>query len=157
VAATAAPDSEGGGWGRTVLFAAIAAGASYFGVTALFGTPAAAPTAAPAAPTVPAPLVVPVSSASPAAAAAKLAITTSESPLPPGGDVPAGHGLLEIQVPDGTAIRVDGEYLGMGPARRVPLKPGQHQLVLADGDAQTVTIKVGQRTLAAARGPAGTP
>jgi hypothetical protein len=49
----------------------------------------------------------------------------------------------------------------MGPARRVPLSAGEHQLVLGDGAPQTVSIKVGQRTLAVAGGgaggPAGTP
>lgn len=154
----AAPaESEGGGWGRTLLFAAAAAGASYFGVTALFGSPQPAPSAAPAAVPVPAALVVPTASAANAAAATKLQVTISEAVLPPGIDVPAGNGLLEIQVPDGTAIRVDGEYLGMGPARRVPLSAGEHQLVLGDGAPQTVSIKLGQRTLAVAGGPAGTP
>jgi hypothetical protein len=98
----------------------------------------------------PGPVVLPVTSAAPAAAAGKLSLTTSESALPPGSDVPAGNGLLEIQVPDGTAIRVDGEYLGMGPARRVPLAPGEHQVALGDGAPQAVTIKLGQRTLAVA-------
>jgi hypothetical protein len=70
--------------------------------------------------------------------------------------------LLEIQVPDGTAIRVDGEYLGMGPGRRVPLTPGAHTLTLGDTPPQTVTVKLGQRTLAVAAGsatpaPAGSP
>jgi DNA-binding response OmpR family regulator len=157
----AAAEGEGGGWGRTALFAAIAAAASYFGVTVLFGSPQPAPSAAPAAATVPAALIVPVPSVATVAAAAKLRVTISQAVLPPGSDVPPGNGLLEIQVPDGTAIRVDGEYLGMGPARRVPLSAGEHQLVLADGAPQTVSIKVGQRTLAvaggAAGGPAGTP
>jgi len=38
------------------------------------------------------------------------------------------------------AIRVDGEYLGMGPGRRVPLPPGAHELTL--GDNPPVTVKV---------------
>ena len=62
--------------------------------------------------------------------------------------VPAGNGLLEIQVPEGTAIRVDGEYLGMGPGRRVPLSPGPHEVTLGDGAPQSVLVKAGQRTLA---------
>jgi CheY-like chemotaxis protein len=150
-----ATEAEGGGWGRTVLFAALAAGASYFGVTALFGSPpppAAAPTASVAASV---PQTVPSTAA--VAAANKPSFTTTESPLPPGTDVPPGNGLLEIQVADGTAIRVDGEYLGMGPGRRVPLPPGEHQLMLGDAPAQTVTVKVGQRTLAVAPGSASAP
>jgi hypothetical protein len=128
-------------------------------MTALFGAPQPAPSAAPA---VAAPVVVPApSSAAVEPAAAKLQATFSESALPPGTDVPAGHGLLELQVPDGTPIRVDGEYLGMGPARRVALMPGEHQLLLGEGPPQSVTIKAGQRNLGvvggAAGGPAGSP
>jgi len=153
-------DGEGGGWVRTVLFSLMAAGATYYGVTMLFGAsaekpaPAAAPTVAPA-PVLP----VPVMSAAPAP---KPLFSTSDSPLPPGTDVPAGHGLLEIKVAEGTAIRVDGEYLGMGPTRRVPLGPGAHQLTLGDGAPQNVLVKAGQRTLAvaaaaSAAAPAGSP
>jgi DNA-binding response OmpR family regulator/HPt (histidine-containing phosphotransfer) domain-containing protein len=150
-----AAEAEGGGWARTVLFAALAAGASYFGVTALFGSPpppAAAPAASVAAP---APQTVPSTAAT--GNASESLVTTTESPLPPGTDVPPGNGLLEIRVPDGTAIRVDGEYLGMGPGRRVPLPPGEHRLTLGDAPAQVVTVKVGQRTLAVAPGSASAP
>ncbi|HEY6081668.1 MAG TPA: response regulator [Polyangiaceae bacterium] len=151
---------EGGGWGRTTLFAVLAAGASYWGVTALFGTPAptAAPGADPSAATAAATAVV---SSAVAPAAPKLRIELTDSPLPPGTDVPPSTGLLEIQVPDGTAIRVDGEYLGMGPGRRVPLAPGPHQLALGDAPPEPVTIKLGQRTLAVATSgsarPSGSP
>jgi CheY-like chemotaxis protein len=149
------PEADGGSWARTVLFAALAAGASYFGVTALFGSPR--PTAVAPAASVVAPVPPASPSAAPAASASKPLFTTAESPLPPGTDVPPGNGLLEIQVPDGTAIRVDGEYLGMGPGRRVPLPPGEHQLMLGDAPAQTVTVKLGQRTLAVAPGSASAP
>ena len=155
-----APSSEGGGWVRTGLFSLMAAGASYYGITLLFGAPAAKP-----APPADLPIAAStVHAAAPSAATPALAkqqLTTSESALPPGTDVPAGNGLLELQVPDGTAIRVDGEYLGMGPGRRVPLTPGAHQLALGDGAPQSVIVKAGQRTLAiVASGlpaPAGSP
>ena len=81
-------------------------------------------------------------------------IELSEAPLPPGTDTPPNTGLLEIQVPEGTSIRVDGEYLGMGPGRRVPLAPGEHQLTLGDAPPQPVSIKLGQRTLAVVAGGA---
>jgi len=139
----------------------MAAGASYYAITLLFpagpaphATPAEEPSAA-VAPVVP--RVVP----SAAAPAAQQLIKLTDSALPPGTDVPVGSGLLEVQVPDGTAIRVDGEYLGMGPARRIPLMPGAHQLSFGDGAPQNVSIKAGQRTLAvvgsAAAAPAGSP
>ncbi|HYQ18275.1 MAG TPA: response regulator [Polyangiaceae bacterium] len=156
----ATAESEGGGWGRTAVVALLAAAASYYGINKLVAALSSDP-APIAAPTVAAPVPVPVPVAS-VAAVSKLAINLSDSALPPGTDVPAGSGLLDVQVPDGTAIRVDGEYLGMGPARRVPLTPGPHALTLGDAAPQTVTIKQGQRTLAAvgsasAPAPAGSP
>jgi hypothetical protein len=154
-----ARESDGGGIGRTILFAAIAAGVSYWGVTALFGGKPPAP--ATGVPSAVAPVPQPVVSSALAPAASKLKLTISEAPLPPSGDVPAGHGLLEIRVPDGTAIRVNGEYLGMGPGRRVPLAPGAHQLLLGSDVTQEVSIKPGQRLLVVAADdapvPAGSP
>jgi DNA-binding response OmpR family regulator len=154
-------EADAGGWGRTALFALIAAGVSYWGVTAVFGS-APAPTPGEAAPSSVTPVPQPVVSSALAPRPPKLAITTTEAPLPPGTDVPPNNGLLELQVPDGTAIRVDGEYLGMGPARRVPLAPGPHQLTLGDSPAQSVEVKQGQRTLVVAAdgarpAPAGSP
>ena len=158
--AQARADSDAGGLGRTLLFAVIAAGVSYWGVTALFGGKPAPP--AQQAPSAATPMPLPVVSSALAPAQPKLKVTVSESALPPGTEVPQNSGLLEIQVPDGTAIRVDGEYLGMGPGRRVPLTPGSHQLTLGDGVAQEVSVKQGQRTLvvatdSAAPAPAGSP
>jgi hypothetical protein len=156
----AAPQSDGGGWLRTALFSLMAAGVSYYGITLLFGAPAPKPTLA--EPSAVTPVPTPVVETALAAPAPKLQLTATDSALPPGMDVPAGLGLLEIQVPDATAIRVDGEYLGMGPGRRVPLSPGTHQVTLGDSAPQSVTIKVGQRTLATAASasspaPAGSP
>ncbi len=157
-----APAEESSGLGKTLVLAALAAGVSYFGVNygaaKLFGG-GEAPREQPAATegAVPAPVPKPVPSAAPAAPVNKLQVTTTESPLPPGVAVPAGNGLLEIAVPEGTAIRVDGEYLGMGPARRVPLAPGEHTLTLGDTPPQTVTVKLGQRTLASVSAPTPAP
>lgn len=156
--------SSAGGLALTVILGLAAAGASYFVVSSLAGR-AAPPEPVPVASEVPPAQVTPVPVATASAAAAvpsKLQVTTTDSPLPPGTDVPAGNGLLEVQVPDDTAIRVDGEFLGKGPARRIPLSPGAHQLTLGDAEAQTVIVKLGQRTLAAAGstatpGPAGSP
>ncbi|MES1186185.1 MAG: hypothetical protein ABUL60_20395, partial [Myxococcales bacterium] len=158
-----APSNEGSGWVRTALFSLLAAGASYYAITMLStrlapSKPAPTADATTPAPVAPAPVVpTPVVQGAP-----KPQLTTSDSPLPPGTDVPVGNGLLEIQVPDGTAIRVDGEYLGMGPARRVPLAPGGHQLTLGDGTPESVLVKAGQRTLAvlakpSVAAPAGSP
>jgi hypothetical protein len=153
-------EADSGGWGRTVLFALIAAGVSYWGVTAVFGSGPATPSEA--VPSSVTPVPQPVVSSALAPRPPKLAITITEAPLPPDTDMPPNNGLLEIQVPDGTAIRVDGEYLGMGPARRVPLAPGAHQLALGDSPAQSVEVKQGQRTVVvvadgAQPAPAGSP
>jgi DNA-binding response OmpR family regulator len=156
---TAATGNDGGSWVRTVLFSLMAAGISYYGITLLFGAPTPKPTLAPPSAVTPVPIPVVASALVPPAP--KLQLNTTDAALPPGTDVPAGNGLLEIQVPDGTAIRVDGEYLGMGPGRRVPLSPGVHQVTLGDAAPQAVTVKVGQRTLAVAASsspaPAGSP
>jgi DNA-binding response OmpR family regulator len=159
-APAAASEGEGGSWLRTGVFALLAAGASYYGVTFVFGAPSPKPVVEAPSAVAPAPVAVVASALT--APAPPLQVTTSESALPPGTDLPAGNGLLEIQVPDGTAIRVDGEYLGMGPGRRVPLTPGAHTLTLGDTPPQSVTVKLGQRTLAVAAGgatpaPAGSP
>ncbi len=158
--AAPAASGDGGGWFRTALFSILAAGISYYGITLLFG--ASIPKPAPAEPYAVTPVPTPVVASARAPAAPKLQITATDSALPPGTDVPGGRGLLEIQVPDGTAIRVDGEYLGMGPGRRVPLTPGTHQVTLGDSAPQSVNVKVGQRTLAVAASaatpaPAGSP
>jgi DNA-binding response OmpR family regulator len=159
-AAQPSQESDASGLARTLLFAVIAAAVSYWGVTALFG--GKPPPPAPDVPSAVTPAPAPVVSTALAPAAPKLKVTMTESALPAGTDVPAQSGLLEIQVPDGTAIRVDGEYLGMGPGRRVPLAPGAHQLVLGDGVTQALSIKQGQRTLVVATdgtapAPAGSP
>ncbi|HXK20024.1 MAG TPA: hypothetical protein VNG33_19570, partial [Polyangiaceae bacterium] len=146
----AAPAEGNGGWLRTAVFAVIAAGASYYGVTLVSSLmsgpkpPALAVSAASAVTPVPSSVV----SAALAPADSKLQFMSMETPLPDGTDVPAGNGLLEIKVPDGTAIRVDGEYLGMGPGRRVPLPAGSHELTLGDNPPLTVKVTAGQRTLA---------
>jgi len=157
--APVAPSDEKGGWLRTAVFAVIAAGASYYGVTlvssALSGPKPPALSVATTSAVVPVPSSVPSTARAPALP--KLQFTSAQTALPPGTDVPAGNGLLEISVPDGTAIRVDGEYLGMGPGRRVPLSPGSHQVTLGDAPPVTVTITSGQRTLASLTASATTP
>jgi hypothetical protein len=156
-----APTSDGGGWLRTAVVAILACGASYFGITKLVSWLVAEPPVEPAALVAPvAPAPAPLPSAAPSAPPSL--VTLTETALPAGTDLPPNSGLLDLQVPAGTAIRVDGEYLGMGPARRVPLTPGTHSLVLGDAEPQTVNIKLGQRTLAvlgssAAPAPAGSP
>jgi DNA-binding response OmpR family regulator len=144
-----APAEGGGGWLRTAVFAVIAAGASYYVVTfasTLFSGPKPPALASSASSAVtPAPSQVASAALAPEH---KLQFMTMETDIPPGTDVPGGDGLLELKVPDGTAIRVDGEYLGMGPGRRVPLPPGPHELILGDNPPLTVTITTGQRLLA---------
>jgi hypothetical protein len=155
------PPAENGSWLRTGVFAILAAGASYYGVTmlsSLVSGPTAAPSALASGASVAsavAPVPSPVVSA--ALAPTKPQVVTTQTPLPPDAGVPKGNGLLEIQVPEGTPIRVDGEYLGMGPARRVPLPPGQHELTFGDGPPLTVTVTLGERTLTSLASGTTTP
>ncbi len=54
-------------------------------------------------------------------------------PLPSGMDVPSGMGLLEVQTPGPVVLYVDGDFVGRGPLRRVPLSPGRHELAIGEG------------------------
>ncbi len=145
--ASARTDADQGGVARTLVLALLAAAASFAGVrfAAQLLAPEGPDAATATAPSTIVPLPAPASAAVP-----RLLVRTSESPLPPDSGVAAGSGLLEVEVPEATAIRVDGEYLGMGPKRRVPLLPGPHELGLGDGIVSTVAVRAGVRTLAVA-------
>jgi hypothetical protein len=72
--------------------------------------------------------------------------------LPPGSDVPAGQGLLSVQVPDGVAIRIDGNEsskLRQAGTLRVALPPGVHLVTVGLGDnarPRIVEIRGGRAT-----------
>jgi CheY-like chemotaxis protein len=64
-------------------------------------------------------------------------------PLPPGVTVAAGQGMLEVQTGSRHAIYVDGEFVGRGPSRRIPVPAGRHEVRLSLGGAdQRVAVAV---------------
>jgi hypothetical protein len=65
--------------------------------------------------------------------------------LPPGADVPAGYGLLDIAIPQGAAVQIDGRVAT--PPTAVP--PGHHEVhVEVNGRAQEfgADVRVGHVT-----------
>ena len=73
------------------------------------------------------------------------AMTTAARPLdlaelPPGADVPAGKGLLDVTTSSSEAIRVDGEPRGNGPHFSMPLAPGAHEVRTMSGTREKTKI-----------------
>lgn len=154
--------SVGSGWTerlRPALSASVAlaaAGACYLAVglvlpesttsseepTAEAAAPPAIPTALPAKPeTSPAP-----SSGTPAPPREKA--TTEQLPLPEGLSWP-GKGLIEVVTGGRELIYVDGVFTGRGPLRRIPIAPGQHEVVLrteASESKHAVAVSAERRT-----------
>jgi hypothetical protein len=125
-------------------FAAAAVG-SFVVVSWLRSSDTRPPAAAVSAPA----LAAPVPSPSAAAAARPAAPTVEDLELPPGVPLPAGKGLLEVDVGGKQAIYVDSVFVGRGPLRRVPLDPGKHDVMLrldADEMIQVVEVRPGRRT-----------
>jgi hypothetical protein len=88
---------------------------------------------------------------------AEQALSPTEMDMPPGLALPEDRGLLEFDVGGAAPLYVDGVFVGTGPARVVPLRPGPHEVrVEANGKmiVGLVQIKTGRRThlaLASAR------
>jgi hypothetical protein len=69
--------------------------------------------------------------------------------LPADVTVQPDRGLLEIDVGAPHSIYVDGVFIGRGPARRIPLREGSHEVrVRGDGvDAvQSIAVRKARRT-----------
>jgi hypothetical protein len=96
-------------------------------------------------------------SAVPPMVGAEPALSPTEMDMPPGLALPEDRGLLEFDVGGDSPLYVDGVFVGTGPARVVPLRPGPHEVrVEANGKmiVGLVQIKTGRRThlaLASAR------
>jgi CheY-like chemotaxis protein len=73
--------------------------------------------------------------------------------LPEGLELGSGKGLLDLETGDHDAIYVDGVFVGRGPARRVPIAAGTHEVRLRRDDedvTHTVEVRAGTRTRLAA-------
>ena len=109
--------------------------------------PAIAAAPAPPAATPPAALVATPPVATPSALTPS-APTGDE--IAPGADVPAGYGLLDIPVPQGVAVQIDGRVVT--PPTAVP--PGHHQVrVEVNGRAQEYGVDVRAGHVTHARPP----
>ncbi|MCS6901652.1 MAG: hypothetical protein RMJ98_18610, partial [Myxococcales bacterium] len=77
-------------------------------------------------------------------------------PLPSGGEVPEGQGLLEVMAGQRDEVLVDHREVGRGPEVQLVLAPGVHELcVRRKGEEQplTVMVRAGRRTKVDMRGP----
>jgi hypothetical protein len=93
-------------------------------------------------------VATPAESAPPPARLTPSATPTGDE-IPPGMDVPVGYGLVEVSVPAGIAIRVDGAVIGSGPHASVVAAPGYHEVRLeqdAASDRQVIQVKAGKTT-----------
>jgi CheY-like chemotaxis protein len=71
-------------------------------------------------------------------------------PLPPGVTVAAGQGMVEVQTAGRHAIYVDGEFVGRGPTRRIPVPAGHHEVRVSLGGADhrvAVEVAAGVRVV----------
>jgi hypothetical protein len=78
------------------------------------------------------------------------AIQPQTLPLPPGVTVAAGQGMLEVQTGARHAIYVDGEFVGRGPTRRIPVPAGRHEVRLSLGGTEqriAVAVAAGVRVM----------
>jgi DNA polymerase-3 subunit gamma/tau len=133
-AESAKKQPESGGAARALVGAVLSFAAVFLLVKFVVLKPAAE-VAPPAAVSV----ALPAPAPKPTAAAPRI----ETLPVPSGLEVPAGSGILEIEVPGPEVLYVDGSFMGRGPTRRVPLPPGKHELAIGEGgDAQRVEVEI---------------
>jgi hypothetical protein len=91
-------------------------------------------------------------SASASASAKPVAPSSSSSvgdDIPPGAEVPAGYGLVEVHATPGSRLRMDGAVVSTGPTASLVAAPGYHE-VRAERDGRTtkhvVEVRAGKIT-----------
>jgi CheY-like chemotaxis protein len=92
----------------------------------------------------------------PEAAALARASAAEDLPLPQGTVLSPGQGLLDIETGGREAIFVDGVELGRGPALRIALAPGVHEVrlrVRGEDRVRFVLIRTGRRARLAITSP----
>jgi hypothetical protein len=101
------------------------------------------PTAAPSG------SVVATALPSASASAAPSASSSITEDIPPGAEVPAGYGLVEVHAPQGSRLRIDGAVVANGPSASLVAAPGFHE-VRAERDGRTtkhvVEVRAGKVT-----------
>jgi CheY-like chemotaxis protein len=79
----------------------------------------------------------------PTAATSSGAMIDPGDELPPRAEVPPGYGLIEVEAPAGTPVRIDGAIAGLGPAASLVAAPGSHEVrVELDGHSTQEVIEV---------------
>jgi DNA-binding response OmpR family regulator len=107
------------------------------------------PAATPSVPLVATPPVAAPPAPTPAPSAATPALPSGDE-LPQGADVPPGYGLLDIAVPQGVAVQIDGRVV----TPPTPVPPGHHQVrVEVNGRAQEYGVDVRAGHVTHARPP----
>jgi len=74
---------------------------------------------------------------------------TSADDVPPGSEVPAGYGLVEVAAPAGSRVRVDGALIGNGPLSTSIVQPGYHEVIvehLGKQSKHVVEVRAGKVT-----------
>jgi CheY-like chemotaxis protein len=82
-----------------------------------------------------------------APAATHAAAPAVEDDLPPGAEVPAGFGLLEVRAPARAIVRIDGTFAGSGPFVASVSAPGYHEVRVEQGGHESrrvVEVRVGK-------------
>jgi len=95
-----------------------------------------------------APTSRPTNAAAPAPHRQKAMPQVERLPLPPGVNVAAGQGLLEVDTGGNHVIYVDGVFVGRGPLRRVTLPSGRHEVRVSLGSQkheQSLEVPKGAR------------
>lgn len=89
--------------------------------------------------------VEPVASAAPVAASA----STASDDVPPGVEVPAGFGLVEVTAAASAHVRIDGAVIGAGPTASLVAAPGYHEVRIeqdAGVSRQVIEVRAGKTT-----------
>ena len=68
------------------------------------------------------------------------AASSSEEDLPPGAEVPAGYGLLEVHAPENATVRIDGAVAGLGPFVARTAAPGSHEVRVDRGGLESTQV-----------------
>jgi hypothetical protein len=138
-AGTAAPEPKRRGFGLLLLGFALLACAVGIVLRATSESEAPAVVATETTPPAPVAVQATVSAASTPALPALAAPATGED-LPPGAEVPAGYGLVEVTAPAGARIRIDGAIAGAGPAVSSVAAPGYHEVRVEGGGHESKSV-----------------
>jgi CheY-like chemotaxis protein len=142
LAGQAAPEPRRRGFWLLLLgFALLAAAA---GVVLRATSESEAPAVVATETTPPAPVAPPPAPAAQATASGASAASTAAQPtgddLPPGAEVPAGYGLVEVTAPAGARIRIDGAVAGAGPTISSVAAPGYHEVRVESGGHESKSV-----------------